>query len=222
MSIIKFGQYLVEIESPKFGQELILDGYDGFDDQTLWHYKKGSQIQFIINPNSAKSLINHKFLITEVLEDTNNYDCAKVLINTLTTLNGIFENKPINDSNEVIGLINSMSDLWNKTFELKNKIKDYRYRPFNSPFLTFKELEQVFKTGEINITKGSKNELSRIYAKIITDNCIRIISVSGNCPESCILYDINNFEQYKSEINRMKRKNQWIDEVNFWNRLIVK
>ncbi len=200
--------------------EIDLDGFDGFFDQSLWHYKKGNEIKFLINPSLSIELLDHDFLITEVIEDSNNTDWARVRITEVLKLSSIFINKPIKHENEYRILIREYVKSWNHTREMKQKMKNYRYRPFHNHFLTFKELNKVLQNNEIKIER-SGNGRSRIYAKTIDRKSVRVLSVYDNDPESCLIYDIDDSELYKSEIQQMRNRNQCIDENEFWNKIIV-
>lgn len=221
MSIKGFGQYLIEIESPKIGLEICLDGYDGFDDQTLWNFKKNDKISFVINPSNSKDLLNHNLLVTEVLEDTNNNDWANVIITDIITLDNLFRNNTIEYINDFHELLNYYENLWNQTLVRKEKIKNYKYCTFHNHFLTFNELNQILISKKIEVERKGYG-LSKIYAEIINTNSIRVLSVTDNYPESCIIYDIINFEFYKSEIEKMKGRNEFADENEFWNSIILK
>ncbi len=219
MSIQKFGQYFLEIESPKIGDVLTLDGIDGFDDQTLWNFKKGNKIQFLINPNSSKDLLTHEFLIAEILEDTNSNDWANVRVEKVTTIDKVFKNKPLTGEDDFQLLIRRVEKIWDKSWEMKQKIKNYTYRPPHNHFLTFNELHQVVDKTRIEFKRKNRG-LSKIYAQEMNNKSIRVLSVTDNSPESCFVYDIDNVEHYKSAIIKMKKRNQWDDENKFWENII--
>ena len=220
MPIQKFGQYFIEIESPKLGSELVLDGIDGFDDQTLWNFKKGDKIQFIINPDPPSKLLNHDYLITEVLEDTENNDWAKVKIIKITSLMEVYESKESEDKNDFLELLKWMQRIWDKGWEMKQKFENYRYHLIHNHFLNFSELQEVNDSEIIEVNRQNRG-LSKIYAKKIQNEFIRVISITSNYPESCFIYDISNIELYKSEIIKMKNRNQREDETKFWNNIII-
>ena len=77
MSLLKFGKYFGDIPDLAINADLGLDGFDGFNDQSLYEYKKGDVLTFVINPNLQKQILDHKIIQVEILEDTERNDFAK-------------------------------------------------------------------------------------------------------------------------------------------------
>ena len=217
MSLLKFGQYFGDIPDLAIGADLGLDGFDGFDDQSLYEYKKGDLLTFVINPNLQKPILDHKIIQAEILEDTGRNDYADTKIINIKTVDNFFHAKPIKLDNDFLELIDYYTFVWQKTYESKQSHPHIDYKKFESDFLSFSELEKVI----INKSYSTIRQLddnTRIYAEVLLDNkTIRVITIGNNVPDTCFLYDINDINKYKNTlIEKCSNERTWIDEKNWW------
>lgn len=216
MSLLKFGQYFGDVPDLTIGAELGLDGIDGFDDQSLWNYKKGDRLTFIINPNEQEHILEHTIIQVEILNDTGTNDHADTKINSIDTVDNFFHKKPVTYENDFLELVDYYSFIWDKTLESKNRNPHIDYKKYEMDFLCQSELNNVILKGHYN-TVREINDNTRIYAELLSDKkTIRVITVGGNVPDTCFLYDINDIEKYEKLFLDKISNSTWSDEKNWW------
>ena len=217
MSLHKFGQYLGDIPDLTINVNLGLDGFDGFDDQSLYDYKKGDVLTFVINPNIQKPILDHKIIQAEILEDTERNDYADTKIISIETVDNFFHSKPITLDNDFLELIDYYNFIWQKTYESKQLHPHIEYKKFENEFLSFSELEKVIINKSYS-TIRQPDENTRIYAEVLLDNkTIRVMTIGYNVPDTCFLYDISDVDKYKNTlIEKCSNERTWIDEKNWW------
>lgn len=216
MSLLKFGQYFGDVPDLTIGVDLVLDGIDGFDDQTLWEYKKGDRLAFIINPEEHEHILQHKIVRVEILKDTGNNDNADTRIIRIDSVDNFFHSKPITFDNDFLELVDYYSDIWCKTLESKQRHPHIDYKKYEIDFLSFSELKEVISKGNYS-TMREINDNKRIYAELLSDNkTIRVIAVGGNVPDTCFVYDINDIDKYQSILSEKSANSNWSDEKNWW------
>ena len=217
MSLLKFGQYLGDIPDLTINVNLGLDGFDGFYDQSLYDYKKGDVLTFVINPNVQKPILDHKIIQAEILEDTERNDYADTKIISIETVDNFFHSKPITFDNDFLELIDYYNFIWQKTYESKQSHPHIDYKKFESDFLSFSELEKVI-TNKSYSTSRQLDDNTRIYAEVLLNNkTIRVITIGDNLPDTCFLYDINDVDKYKNTlIEKCSNESTWTDEKKWW------
>ncbi|WP_341227010.1 hypothetical protein [uncultured Arcticibacterium sp.] len=216
MSLLKFGQYFGDVPDLTIGAEFGLDGLDGFEEQSLWHYKKGDRLSFIINPNELEHIFEHKIVQVEILNDTGTNDYADTKINSIDTVGVFFNNKPITYENDFLELVDHYSFIWGKTLESKNRHPHIDYKKYEMDFLCKSELNSVNLNGHYAAVREI-NDNTRIYAELLTDKkTIRVITVGGSVPDTCFLYDINDIEKYEKVFLDKTSNSTWSDEKNWW------
>lgn len=220
MSLIKFGQYYGDIPKLTIGAELGLDGNDGFDDQTLWDYHKGDRLNFVIN-NNQTHLLDYKFIETEIMKDTGEVDYADVKILNIDSVDIFFHSKPVTFDNDFIELVDYYTFIWAKTYESKQRHPYSDYKKYESDFLSFSELDKVILKGNYS-SERKINDRTKIYAELLSDKkTIRVLTIGGNVPDTCFLYDINDIDKYKKVIlDKCINADTWSDEKIWWNELI--
>ena len=217
MSLLKFGQYFGDIPYLAIGADLGIDGFDGFDDQSLYEYKRGDILTFVINPNLEKPILDHTIIQAEILEDTGRNDYADTKIISIQTVDNFFHSKPITLDNDFLELIDYYTFIWQKTYESKQSHPHIDYKKYESDFLSFSELEKVI----INKSYSTTRQLSdntRIYAEVLLDNkTIRVITLGDNVPDTSFLYDINDIDSYKNTLlKKCSNEKTWTDEKKWW------
>jgi len=217
MSLLKFGQYFGDIPDLAIGADLGLDGFDGFNDQSLYEYKKGDLLTFVINPNLQKPILDHKIIQAEILEDTGRNDYADTKIISIETVDNFFHAKPITLDNDFLELIDYYTFIWQKTYESKQSHPHIDYKKYESDFLSFSELEKVIINKSYSTTR-QLDDLTRIYAEVLLDNkTIRVITIGDNVPDTCFLYDINDIDRYKNTLlEKCNNERTWTDEKKWW------
>lgn len=222
MSLIKFGQYFGEVPNPTVGENLTIFAIDGFDDQTLYDYKKGDKLAFIFNPKNWTELLDHEIVTVEIQADTNRDEHANTIIRNCQTVRDYFNGKQNRIDNDFLELVEYWSVIWKKTYEGKQRHPGTDYKPYEIDFLTFSELEDLIDSREIRLTRKS-NDWTRIYGEQLLDSktTYRIMTVGGNVPDTCFLYDIHDPELYRSKIKDCFDKAVWDDEKQFWKKIMV-
>lgn len=216
MSLIKFGQYFGDVPDLTIGADLEIDGHDGFEDQTLWYYKKGDQLTFIINPKEEQHLLQHTIVQVEFLKDTETNDYTYTKIISINTVDNFFHKKHIKFDNDFLKLVEYYSFIWAKTLESKQRHPHTDYKEYEPDFLSYSELNEVVFKGHYSTTRRL-NDKTRIYAEILSDNkTIRVITVGGGVPDTCFLYDINDVELYKKVLAEKSTNSIWSDEKKWW------
>lgn len=220
MSLLKFGEYFGEIPDLRVGAHLWLDGNDGFEDQTLWYYKKGDRLTFIIDPNEEEPILQHKMVQVEILKDTGTNDFADTIILRIDNVTDFFLHKPITFDNDFLELTAHYSFLWAKTLESKERYPHSGYKMFEMIFLGHSELNEVIVKGNYTTVRNI-NDNTRIYAELLFDKrTVRVITVGGGGPENCFLYDINDINKYRKVISEKISNAVWEDEKKWWTLLL--
>ncbi len=154
-----------------------------------------------------------------MLNDTGNNDYADTKIISIDTVHNFFHSKPITSDNDFLELVDYYSFIWSKTLESKNRHPHMDYKTYEMDFLRYSELNEVILKGHYT-TVREMNDNTRVYAELLTGKkTIRVITVGGNVPDTCFLYDINDIDKYQKIFSNKISSSNWIDEKNWWTQV---
>lgn len=244
MSALVFGNYCItgnENDSFDVGHCPILDGYDGFFDQSFEHSSVGDQLFFMLwdgeeltdllkrlrqkvtlrDSRDARDRLHQARIISGTIIETDSSSFARIRVENSELFGSVYARKP-NVDNESIEEVERVAKIWSSIRSATEQMGDsYRYRlPCQLPSIS--AVLSSIRSGFVCSCDHYYMENFLFLEPLTndTDKSVRVVVLGSHDIDSSRIFDITSLEDYESSIQSYLDEARLEKEIAFWSYLL--
>lgn len=235
MAVLVFSNYFEtgnEADTFDVGHTPVLDGIDGFFDQSFEMSKEGDELFFLVtddglgsemnvaarNPRRFRNRLDLAPVITGTILDTDRCTYARCRVDRRELFGAVYDRKVMPTTNEVLDEVGRYEVIWaGVRTAIERMGSAYRYA-LSCQLPPLSAVRDCLHHGLIGLQPDRKTIL--LVEPLQSTPVVRVIALGDNDIGSSRIFDITDTEEYQATVQRCRDAAVLPDEAKFWNALL--
>jgi hypothetical protein len=236
MAVLVFGNYFEtgnEADTFDVGHTPVLDGIDGFFDQSFEMSKAGDELFFLVtddglgsemkvaarNPRRFRDRLDLAPVITGTILDTNRCTYARCRVDRREIFGALYGRKVMPTTNEVLDEIGRYEGIWAGVQSAIERMGSaYRYT-LSCQLPPISAVRDCLRLGLVGVERDRESIL--LVEPLPSSQVVRVIALGDNDIGSSRIFDITDLEEYQATVQRRRDAAVLPDEAKFWTALLA-
>lgn len=235
MAVLVFGNYFVtgnEADTFHVGHAPVLDGIDGFFDQSFEMSNEGDELFFLVtdgglgsemkvaagDPRRFRDRLDLAPVITGTILETNRCTYARCRVDRRELFGAVYGRKAMAINNEVLDEVGRYDVIWARVRTAIERMGSaYRYT-LSCQLPPISALKGSLRQGIVGLQPDRQTIL--LVEPLQSTPVVRVIALGDNDIGSSRIFDITDTEEYQATVQRRLDAAVLPDEVKFWTAIL--